>query len=114
MARPAHRAVVRVAHDGGDRVRLGTGAVPCGQYRTPSQVPDDPQIRARAVLNYVDSGWPGLEKLPVSGPPIRLSKSPGVAATRAPGVGEHNDEVYGQLLGYSSERIAQLQAARVI
>jgi crotonobetainyl-CoA:carnitine CoA-transferase CaiB-like acyl-CoA transferase len=93
---------------------LDEAGVPCGQYRTPSQVPDDPHIRARAVLDYVDSGSPDLGPLPVSGPAIRFSKTPGVKASRAPRVGEHNGEVYGRLLGYSRERIVRLQADRII
>ena len=31
-----------------------------------------------------------------------------------PELGEHNDMVYGQVLGYSSERIAKLKAEKVI
>jgi crotonobetainyl-CoA:carnitine CoA-transferase CaiB-like acyl-CoA transferase len=57
---------------------------------------------------------PGLERLPISGMPIKLSKTPGRIETRAPRVGEHNDEIYRGLLGYDRERIAELEAEGII
>jgi len=43
----------------------------------------------------------------------RLSGTPGELRTPAPGIGEHNDEVYARI-GYSSERIAALREQEVI
>jgi len=37
-----------------------------------------------------------------------------VIRTPAPGLGQHNDEIYRDLLGMSPERYAQLQARKVI
>src|SRR5713101_4209507 len=45
-----------------DRVRI-----PCGVYRTPAHVADDPQVRARRMLEYVDLETPGLKPVPIGG-----------------------------------------------
>jgi formyl-CoA transferase len=57
---------------------------------------------------------PKFEGLIVPGSPL---KTAGVAAnpsTRAPQLGEHNDEVFARLLGYDAARIAELRARQVI
>jgi crotonobetainyl-CoA:carnitine CoA-transferase CaiB-like acyl-CoA transferase len=48
------------------------------------------------------------------GPPIRLHGTPAEAATPAPLLGEHTDEVLTKLLGYSSEAVAELRAGGVV
>ncbi|MCC7372761.1 MAG: CoA transferase [Chloroflexi bacterium] len=49
-----------------------------------------------------------------TGLPIRFSAAEAGYARPAPWVGEHNDEVYGGLLGYTPERLARLRADGVI
>ena len=66
------------------------------------------------MLEYVDLGLPGLNHVPVSGTPVRLSRTPGEVVSPPPRVGEHNLEVYGGLLGYSDHRLAGLKAKGVI
>jgi crotonobetainyl-CoA:carnitine CoA-transferase CaiB-like acyl-CoA transferase len=45
----------------------------------------------------------------------KLSETPGGIHSAAPSeLGEHNDEVYSRLLGYTAERLAALRAAKVI
>lgn len=93
---------------------LDDARIPCGVYHTTAQVPDNPQVRARRMIEYLDLESPGLERVPVSGHPIRLSKSPVTEFSRPPRIGEHNREIYGGLLDYSDDRIADLQANGVI
>jgi crotonobetainyl-CoA:carnitine CoA-transferase CaiB-like acyl-CoA transferase len=83
--------------------------VPCGTYRSTSEVPDDPQVRAEFMLAYVDLEFAGLERVPVSVTPVHLSKVTTVPPTRPPRIGEHNDEVYRKLLGYDDDRLARLR-----
>ena len=47
------------------------------------------------------------------GSPLHLSASP-TTITPAPLLGEHNDEVYGRLLGYSAEELDALKRDGVI
>lgn len=88
--------------------------IPCGIYHSTAQVHDDPQVQAWRMLEYLDLETPGLERVPVSGLPVRLSKSPGAVVSRSPRIGEHNQEIYGRLLGYSVDRIANLHATGAI
>jgi crotonobetainyl-CoA:carnitine CoA-transferase CaiB-like acyl-CoA transferase len=55
-----------------------------------------------------------IEGLRTIGVPIVFSENdaPGLAA--APTLGQHNDEIYGGLLGYGPERIEQLRRDGVI
>lgn len=88
--------------------------IPCARYLELDEVSKDPHIQARRMVEYIDMEEPGLERLPICGIPIKLSKTPGRIETRAPRVGEHNDEIYQGLLGYSQERIAELEAEGII
>jgi crotonobetainyl-CoA:carnitine CoA-transferase CaiB-like acyl-CoA transferase len=45
--------------------------------------------------------------------PIELSRTPGEIRTRAPTLGEHTDQIMGEL-GYSDAEIAQLREKRVV
>jgi crotonobetainyl-CoA:carnitine CoA-transferase CaiB-like acyl-CoA transferase len=44
----------------------------------------------------------------------RLSETPGRVQRGAPRLGEHNEEVYGSLLGLSADEMASLKADGVI
>ena len=48
------------------------------------------------------------------GPFAKLSETPLSVAGRAPHVGEHNNEIYGGLLGYNKERLLALRAMGAI
>lgn len=93
---------------------LQRARIPCCEYRGTGQVPEDPQVEACRMLEYVDLEVPGLEHVPVSGVPVRLSRSGGTVVSRPPRVGEHNAEIYGRLLGYGEDRIDALRNTGVI
>jgi crotonobetainyl-CoA:carnitine CoA-transferase CaiB-like acyl-CoA transferase len=88
--------------------------VPGGPYVTTAEVADDPQVRDGGMLGCVDLGAPGFERVPVSRTPVRLSSAPPRPLGPPPRAGEHNDEVYGTLLGYAEPRLTALRAAGVI
>jgi crotonobetainyl-CoA:carnitine CoA-transferase CaiB-like acyl-CoA transferase len=81
--------------------------VPCGIVNTIDKLPDDPQVKHRKMIRYVD--YPGLGKLPVPGIPLNLSATPGDIGSRAPTLGEHNEEVYCGLLGFSKRKLKELK-----
>lgn len=93
---------------------LAAHRIPCSVYRTPAEVPDDPQVQATDLLPSVDLGPAGLESVPVSVTPFSLSALKVSSPVRPPSPGEDNAAVYGELLGYSSERIAALTRDGII
>ncbi|MCP4752757.1 MAG: CoA transferase [Proteobacteria bacterium] len=83
--------------------------IPCGPYLGLDEIANDPHVKETNMIEYVDMEEPGLEKLPVCGIPVVLSKTPGRVETRAPRVGEHNNEILSGILGYSQELIDELE-----
>ena len=55
-----------------------------------------------------------MGKMKMPGIVPRFSRSPGSVDRLAPALGEHNQEVYSELLGYSTEEIALLKEKGVI
>jgi crotonobetainyl-CoA:carnitine CoA-transferase CaiB-like acyl-CoA transferase len=91
---------------------LEKARIPAGPVLDLGQVLDDPQVKARELLRYVE--YPGAPKpVPLADTAVRLSATPGSIRHRAPTLGEHTDEVLREL-GYSAEDIAALRAAEVV
>lgn len=88
--------------------------IPCAKYLELDEVSKDPHVQARNMIEYIDMEEPGLENLPICGIPIKLSKTPGSVETRAPRVGEHNNDIYGDLLGYGASFISELKDGDII
>jgi crotonobetainyl-CoA:carnitine CoA-transferase CaiB-like acyl-CoA transferase len=88
--------------------------IPCAPALSTADVPEDPHVRERGLLEYCDLGHPGLDHVPISGMPISLSASPGSIRRRAPRVGEHNVEIYEALLGYDRTRLSSLHAEGIL
>jgi formyl-CoA transferase len=66
----------------------------------------DEHVKGRDM--YVELDHPQRGKWWNVGMPIKLSASPAVIE-RSPLLGEHNEEVLQQVLGYDAARIAQLK-----
>lgn len=81
--------------------------VPCGPIMNLQQVVADPHIQARNMI--VELMHPVVGKLLVPGVPIKFSETPASISSAAPALGEHNEEVFGQLLGMSGAEIAELK-----
>jgi formyl-CoA transferase len=87
-------------------------AVPSGLiYRAPDML-DDPHFKAREAI--VTTQHPALGDLRMQNVAPRLSVTPGGIRAPAPELGQHNEEVYLDLLGLAPERYAALKAAGVI
>lgn len=87
-------------------------SVPAGPLYTPQQTLDDPHVQAMGFLQDVE--FPNLPKpAPVASAPINLSKTPGGIRHRAPVLGEHTDEILGEL-GYGADDIAGFRDKRVV
>jgi crotonobetainyl-CoA:carnitine CoA-transferase CaiB-like acyl-CoA transferase len=85
---------------------LESARVPCGVVNTIDKLENDPQVTARNMLVNVD--YPGLGNIPLPGTPIKLSLTPGSVRSRAPKIGEHNEEIYCGLLGFSRKELIKL------
>jgi crotonobetainyl-CoA:carnitine CoA-transferase CaiB-like acyl-CoA transferase len=94
--------------------KLESARIPCGPLRGTDEVLDDPHIRSEKMIEYVDMEDPGIGQMPTSGISARLSKTPGAVTSRAPRVGEHNKEIYRDLLGYGSATTEALEKNGVI
>lgn len=75
------------------------------------QVMEDPQVRARKSLLELD--YPGIGSYPMAALTPKFSTLE-VSQRRAPLLGEHNREVYCQVLGYSEGALEELQRSGVV
>jgi crotonobetainyl-CoA:carnitine CoA-transferase CaiB-like acyl-CoA transferase len=80
---------------------------------TLADLPPSPQLAAREYFVAVDHPQLGLA-LEFPGAPVRLSRTPWRIPRAAPEFGEHNQSVYGDLLGLSRDELADLTAQGVI
>jgi crotonobetainyl-CoA:carnitine CoA-transferase CaiB-like acyl-CoA transferase len=91
---------------------LEKARVPAGPVLDLQQVLDDPQVKARELLKYVEhSGAP--KPVPLADTAVLLSATPGGIRSRAAALGEHTDEVLREI-GYSDNQIASLRASEVV
>ena len=91
---------------------MSTHGVPAGLiYRAPEMLAD-PHFRAREAIVTVPH--PDFGELRMQNVAPKLSETPGSVRSPSPQMGEHNDEIYLQLLGLGPERYAELKARRII
>jgi crotonobetainyl-CoA:carnitine CoA-transferase CaiB-like acyl-CoA transferase len=92
--------------------RLDEHGVPSGLiYRTADML-EDPHFAAREAI--VSTRHPHFGRLRMQNVAPRLSATPGSVRAPAPEIGQHNDEVYGGLLGLDEPARAALRARGVI
>jgi CoA:oxalate CoA-transferase len=86
--------------------------VPCSPVPTFEQVANDPQILHREMIIEVEQPLSG--KVKVGGSPYKMSKTPGNRKLPIPLVGQHNEEIYGDLLGLDKKELEKLTAEGII
>jgi crotonobetainyl-CoA:carnitine CoA-transferase CaiB-like acyl-CoA transferase len=71
-----------------------------------AQAMTSPAVKGRGALQEVT--YPGAGSIEVPRVPMRFSAAKVESPRPAPGLGEHNTEVLGALLGFSEEKLAAL------
>lgn len=90
---------------------LEEAGVPNAPVLTPMKIMENPQVKFRNSIMFQD--YPGVGKYPSVAfvPKFSTLETP---QKRAPLLGEHNDEIYGELCGFSAEQIKLYKDAKVI
>ena len=92
---------------------LQAKGVPAGVVQNARDVLEtDEHLRARGYYYYLDH--PDAGRTAYDGPPVRLSATPGRHDAPAPLLGQHNDYVLREVLGYNDEEIAELLVEQVV
>lgn len=91
---------------------LAEHGVPAGPVYDIAGVVEDPQFRARGAIAEVDD--PDVGPLALPGVVPRMSRTPGHIGWAGARQGQHNTEVYAELLGLSGREVDALHARGVI
>jgi CoA:oxalate CoA-transferase len=87
--------------------RLEQANVPCAPIANVAEVTRNPHLRDRQMI--LRANHPSFANLLVPGSPLKTAGVASTPDTRAPRLGEHTDQVLSDLLGYASEKIAELR-----
>jgi formyl-CoA transferase len=90
---------------------MAANGVPCGAVFDTSDILTNHHLKARDMVATIDHPVRGAMDIP--GNPVKLTDSP-ATVTRSPLLGEHNREVYGEILGLDETDLARLAEAGVI
>ena len=95
--------------------KLNSAGIPAAEVRDPKIAVHDPRVVARKeTVPMVHPKYGAADGIYAMGLPIRFSDATAGFDQPPPGLGEHNHRVYGDLLGYDANRIAELRAQGVI
>lgn len=91
---------------------LESAKVPCGAINNLAEVFDDPHVQSRGMVHTWER--PGTGPVNLVSSPMKLSATPVRNDVAPPLLGQHTNEVLGELLGYSEEKVQQLREAAII
>ena len=91
---------------------LEAAKVPCGAINNLAEVFDDPHVKSRGMVYTWER--PGTGPVNLVSSPMKLSATPVRNDVAPPHLGQHTNEVLGELLGYSDDKIQQLRKDAII
>jgi CoA:oxalate CoA-transferase len=95
--------------------KLNSAGVPAAEVRDPTVAVHDPRVVARKeTVPVIHPRYGVADDIYAMGLPIRFSEAKAEFDQPPPGLGEHNERVYGEILGYDAARIAELRDQGVI
>ncbi len=86
--------------------------LPAGPINSIDRVLDDPQILARGMRLEVAHATEG--NLPILGSPLTIPTAPAEVRLAPPTLGQHTEDILGELLGYDRAAIAALRQSGVV
>jgi CoA:oxalate CoA-transferase len=86
--------------------------LPIGPVQNAQEIFDDPQVAARRLM--IDVPDPILGSVKLVGPVAKLSGNPEPLTGPAPRLGQHNEEVLTEILGYTNQQVDRLKVDGVI
>ncbi|RZJ12232.1 MAG: CoA transferase [Rubrivivax sp.] len=94
---------------------LEAAGVPSGRVRDPGEATRDERLLARGETERIEHPIYGtVDDIIVGGLPIRMTGSFAGFDKPAPNLGEHNGDIYGELLGLDTAELGALSAEGVI
>jgi formyl-CoA transferase len=90
---------------------LAKEGIPAAPVLDTIEVLNDPHFNQRGIITEFNHKKRGKFKMP--GCPIRLSKND-YEYRAAPLLGEHNEEVYQEWMGFDKEEVARLKAEKIL
>lgn len=91
---------------------LAENGVPCGPIYYLNQVVEDPHIRSRGMVFYLEDDRLGT--IPQVGSPWKLVYTQEKKHQPPPSIGEHNEEVFKEWLGWEPEILDDLRKSKII
>ena len=90
---------------------IASAKVPCGAVLNMQEQRNDKDLHQRGIMTKINHPVRGEMTVPAS--PIFMSNSK-IDVTTAPLHGGHNEEIYGDWLGYSPEEVAKMREDKII
>jgi crotonobetainyl-CoA:carnitine CoA-transferase CaiB-like acyl-CoA transferase len=92
--------------------RLDAADVPVGPVNDVAEILADPHTRARGLVGSFD--YPGVGEFKALGLPYKFLGWDNPEIGRPPTLGEHNESLLGELLGFSADDISRLKSVKAI
>jgi crotonobetainyl-CoA:carnitine CoA-transferase CaiB-like acyl-CoA transferase len=91
---------------------LNSLMIPSGPVLDLDEIVTHPHTLHREMIVELES--PNIGRFKVTGSPLKMSETPGIVANPGSELGQHNEEILCDLLGYSKEEVRKLREEKVI